>query len=158
MLLLVLCAMTGFVMVVGGVLAIWKGKILIDRQTREAIQVELPWKGLKLKGLTPALFYFVLGCAMVVIPVGYVYHQPHANVTGEVSTAGGAALIVYVAANPAVVEGQATTYSLRVPFSSAVDTYDVLYVANGQVLSHLRVPAPSASGATVRVAKTVELQ
>lgn len=158
MFLLVLCALTGVVMVIGGLWLMWRGKILIDKDTRKVIEVQLPWKGVKLRGITPALFFFVLACAMVVIPVVYLNQHPYAHVTGEVLTAEGTTLLVYVAVDPAVVEGQATTFTLEVPFNSAVDAYDVLYVADRQVLSHLRVPAPVASGDTVKVKKTVEFQ
>jgi hypothetical protein len=68
---LILCSLSevaGMLMIVGGILLVYKQKILINDATGEPTAIELPW-GIKVKTNLPAVALSIVGLALFVGPV-----------------------------------------------------------------------------------------
>ncbi len=68
MLLHYLCAAGGLILISGSLFLLWKGRILINAETKEVIEFELPM-GLKLKTHAPVFGFLALGCFLLIFPI-----------------------------------------------------------------------------------------
>ncbi len=156
-----LCTVGGLMLLVGSMFLIFKGKILIDKETKEVVSVELPWLG-KLQTHTPALVLFLMGAGLVIYPLHLISSQPQVVIQGAVGAASQEEMQVYAALGPDVIEHGKTTFTLRAPFSTSVTEYQVLYIARGQIISHQVFKMPKSPGAAVNMSaeggRAVEIQ
>ncbi|MFI5184161.1 MAG: hypothetical protein ACHQNV_07180 [Vicinamibacteria bacterium] len=148
-------ALAGIAMLLGGMILVSRGKILIDKETKEVIDIELPVLG-RLKTNLPRLVFFLMGLVLVLYPVMQARNMnPMVPVHGEAEAMTGQ-VMVYVAFGPAIIEKEVSDFSLDVPFEASTP-YHVLFVANSQVISHQGI-TPVSPGKTVQVGKKVEYQ
>ena len=154
-----LCPIGGLILLVGSMILIAQGKILIDKETKEVIALELPWFG-KLHTSVPSLVLFGLGVALVIYPLHLIDPVP-VQIQGQARADKGEQMEVYVAVGPDVIEKEKDTFSLRAPYSQSVKEYQVLYIAHGQLISHNNARL-SGPGETVNVStghnRLVEIQ
>ncbi len=159
--LYVLCMAAGLIVLVGGLILVGKGKVLIDKETKQVVDIELPVLG-KIKTNVPALVYFIMGVLMVLYPLHLLNQEPYADIQGQVRVSPSESVEVYVALGPDVIAQQKTSFALRVPFNTNVTGYHVLYISRNQVISHYPAPPPRVSGGRVNVnaegAPVVEVQ
>ena len=126
-------ALTGSVMVFGGLWLIFKEKIYIDRETKTVTEVEIPFVG-KLKTNVPALVFFVLGFIPLIYPiVKSAKSTPDIPLTGNV-TSGDNPVVVYAAiAHDYLDKGGA--FTLNVPFfGDDSREYKIIYAVPGTSL------------------------
>jgi len=69
--LLYLCAGAGFCLVIGSLILIAKGRILVDSQTKEVSEIELPLS-IKLKTNAPVILVIFIGAALLGFPIWQV--------------------------------------------------------------------------------------
>lgn len=82
--LLYVCAGAGFIVVVGSLVLLWKGKIYFDKETKEVTEVELPF-GFKVKTNLPAVIIFLLGAFLLVVPILKMPKEPgRIRLTGQI--------------------------------------------------------------------------
>jgi hypothetical protein len=63
----IVCAITGFLLVVGGIVLLWKEKIHLEKESAQPTVLKLPFGSLSTN--QSAVFLFVLGLVAVVYPV-----------------------------------------------------------------------------------------
>lgn len=66
--LYLLCAIAGFIITVGSLLLIWKGRIVVDAEAKQITNVELPF-GIKLQTNLPMVLMFLFGGALLAFPI-----------------------------------------------------------------------------------------
>lgn len=66
--LYLLCAIAGFVITVGSLLLIWKGRIVVDAEAKQITNVELPF-GIKFQTNLPMVLMFMFGSALLAFPI-----------------------------------------------------------------------------------------
>lgn len=66
--LYLLCAIAGFILTVGSLLLIWKGRIVVDAEAKQITSVELPL-GIKLQTNLPMVAMFLFGGALLAFPI-----------------------------------------------------------------------------------------
>lgn len=69
------CAVAGFLLVVGSLFLIWKGTIYIDAETKQVTEIELPL-GIKLKTNLPVLAIFIFGAFLLAFPIRQIKDLP----------------------------------------------------------------------------------
>jgi hypothetical protein len=88
--LYLLCAIAGFILTVGSLLLIWKGRIVVDAEAKQITNVELPF-GIKLQTNLPMVLMFLFGGALLAFPIWQatrVEHQKVANLKGKIENRG----------------------------------------------------------------------
>lgn len=131
-LLYYLCSIAGLVMVVGGIWLIYKEKIIIDKETKQVIEVEIPFFG-KIKTNIPALALFIFGFAGLIYPIiqsrGFAQQL---RITGDVET-DTFPMTIYAIVELDTLQNN-RRFSLTVPFLKEVTKeYRVLYLAQNLV-------------------------
>ncbi len=66
--LLYICAAAGFIVIVGSMFLLAKGRIYIDSQTKDITDIELPF-GIKMKTNAPTIMMFLFGAVLLAYPV-----------------------------------------------------------------------------------------
>jgi hypothetical protein len=66
--LYLLCATAGFIITVGSLLLIWKGRIVVDAEAKQITNVELPF-GIKLQTNLPMVLMFLFGSGLLAFPI-----------------------------------------------------------------------------------------
>lgn len=66
--LYLLCATAGFIVAVGSLLLIWKGRIVVDAEAKQITKLELPF-GIKLQTNLPMMLMFLFGSSLLAFPV-----------------------------------------------------------------------------------------
>lgn len=129
--LLYLCSMSGVVMVVGGMLLIYKEKIYIDRESKQITEIETPIG--KFKTNIPALVLFVLGFVPLTYPLLKVreFGQKF-SISGKVEGAPNSFPVQVYAVAQLDSLPETGEFSLEVP--ATADQYRVLYVAGRAIL------------------------
>jgi hypothetical protein len=125
-LLYYLCEFGGLVMIVGGILLIYKEKIYIDSTTNQVTEIDVPFFG-KLKTNVPALALFALGFIPLIYPITRVrtaYLQVRGSVTSELP------VIVYAVVESKALTGVNGDFDLPVPvIENPSYTPEVIYIA-----------------------------
>ena len=138
-----LVSSAGLLMIVGSLLLVWKQKIVIDRESKQPVEIELPL-GLRFKSNAPALALFVLGALLLIYPI---MQLKDLNRYIEVDTVPVRGLVhgdVYPVLVYAVRRGDMVnkTGEFKIPVSflgrQDVDDYRILLVANGRVINEAR--------------------
>ena len=84
--LLYFSASAGFIIVLGSLLLIWKGRILIDTEGQSVSEVELPF-GFRVKTQMPFVIMFLFGAFLLALPLFMIRNQldqvPTLLVTGK---------------------------------------------------------------------------
>lgn len=123
-----LSSFAGLVMVVGGIWLLYKQKIYIDSETKQAVEIELPIG--KFKTNLPALALFALGFVPLIYPLVRC-----ADIFSQLSLNGSVEGDAFPVQIYAVVRthslNSAGHFSLKVPQLDNQD-YKVLYVVPGQ--------------------------
>lgn len=84
--LLYFSAAAGFIIVLGSILLIWKGRILIDTEGQTVTEVELPF-GFRVKTQMPFVIMFLFGAFLLALPLFMIRNRidvvPTLLVTGK---------------------------------------------------------------------------
>ncbi|MCC7242689.1 MAG: hypothetical protein IT180_12240 [Acidobacteria bacterium] len=132
-----LSALTGMIMVVGGIWLIYKEKIYIDSESKQPIEISTPIGGFK--NNYPALTLFALGFFPLIYPIYTINNLSTYAPVETVRIKGLVDAHSYPALIYASVDQDARNakgdFEIRVPFIGANQKdYKVLLVVNGQVL------------------------
>lgn len=57
----------GLLLIAAAVLMLWKGRFVIDQETKETTEIELPW-GIKFKSGAPVFLVLALGAGLIALP------------------------------------------------------------------------------------------
>ena len=154
MVLYYLSSAAGLVMVVGGIWLIYKEKIFIDRESKQPIEIRLPFGSFKSN--YPALALFVLGFFPLVYPVYKLNPENYVRVKqvkikGLVETDAYPAL-VYAARGRDFVLNKEEGFHIPVPFLGQGDEdYKVLLIVNDHVLGEAVVAREPGSHGDIEV-------
>ena len=132
--ILYLCALGGLVLVVGCLWLLATARIVLDRQTRQVSEIELPL-GFKLKTHVPVLVLFVLGGGLLVYAA-----QEVRNFGEEVSVDGDVAgprseFQLYAAVTSASLPS-AGRFSIALPVTHPPRKYMLIFTMDGKVIHH----------------------
>jgi hypothetical protein len=144
-----LSALSGVIMITGGIWLIYKEKIYIDRESKQPIEIQSPLGSFKSN--YPALTLFVIGFFPLTYPIYAVNNLSEFIKVDTVRIKG----LVEANAYPVLVYAARAQDSLTsngefgmpVPFlGRGLDDYRVLLVVNGHVLDDQRVERSANSG------------
>jgi len=132
-----LSALTGVIMVVGGIWLIYKEKIYIDAESKQPIEISTPIGGFK--NNYPALTLFALGFFPLIYPIYTINNLSTYAPVQKVRIKGVVDAHSYPALVYASVDQDARTgkgdFEILVPFvGTEQKDYKMLLVVNGQVL------------------------
>jgi hypothetical protein len=138
-----LSSLGGLVMIVGGIWLIYKEKIYIDSESKQAIEIKTPLGGFKSN--YPALALFALGFFPLIFPIYRLGDIQDGRVTVATVRLSGPVkasaypVAIYAAAEDYFVERDGS-FTVDVPIFGGRDKeYKVLLVVNNQVLDTQRV-------------------
>lgn len=132
--ILYLCALGGLVLVVGCLWLLLSQRVVLDRQTRQVSEIELPL-GFKLKTTVPVLIPFVLGALLLVYAT-----QEVRNFGEEVSVAGSVAgptsnYQIYASVTSASLPA-AGPFNLPLPVTHPRRSYMLLFTMDGRLIHY----------------------
>ncbi|MDQ3252330.1 MAG: hypothetical protein M3R15_00235, partial [Acidobacteriota bacterium] len=130
--LLYFSAAAGFIIVLGSIILIWKGRILIDTEEQTVTEVELPL-GFRVKTQMPFVIMFLFGAFLLALPLFMIRNQidviPTLVVTGKISSKekpAGSTIKVYATVD---VCDASNEIMLKIPFLKD-SKYNIVAYAN----------------------------
>ena len=76
------CAISGFILVLGSLFLIWKGRIYIDSETKQPTKIELPL-GITLQTNLPVIAMFIFGAFLLAYPIREAKDLPNRHPTNR---------------------------------------------------------------------------
>jgi hypothetical protein len=95
--MLIICQVVGAILLVFTLFLLYKGRVYLDKETRQPIEFEFPVIG-KVKSQSPAFLMILVGAAMVVAPIPW-RDPPKYPLEGEIS-AGDKSVTMQIVAVP----------------------------------------------------------
>lgn len=132
--ILYVCAFAGLAIVLGSLFLLWRGRIYLDRETKQVVEIELPL-GIKVKSSIPVLALILIGGGLL------MYSASEASKIGEEvivkgDLSGSTSRIEVYASVQSLALPSGNKFSLRVPKPHPNREYQLLYAVNGHLLSY----------------------
>jgi hypothetical protein len=126
--LYLLCAIAGFIITVGSLILIWKGRIVVDAEAKQITNMELPF-GIKLQTNLPMALMFVFGGALLAFPIWQsaraANNQKVAYLNGKIESQGQQSRRVTATAVADEKSNIVREFTLQVPLTEG--KYTVIY-------------------------------
>ncbi len=132
--ILYICSIAGLLVVIGSFVLLWKGRIYLDRETKQVTEIELPL-GIKMKTNLPVIMLILIGGALLVYASTEV-RKFGEEITVDGDLSGSTASIQLYASVAATSLPRGGPFSLSLPVTHPSRKYMLLYAVNGDLLAH----------------------
>lgn len=140
---LYVCALGGLVLVVGCLILFFTQRIVVDRETKQVSEIELPL-GFKLKTTVPVIIPFVLGAFLLAYSVQEVRNfGEEVSVDGKL-TGPTSDYQIYVAVQSSALPNPGP-FNLRLPVTHPLRDYTLLFLMDGKFIHRELVRAGKRS-------------
>ncbi|HEX2492340.1 MAG TPA: hypothetical protein VHK24_01105, partial [Steroidobacter sp.] len=128
----------------GSLFLLWKGQIYLDRETKQVIEIELPFN-IKLRSNIPVLALVLIG-GMLLIYSATQGAKIHEEVTVDGDLSGSSSRIELYASVASITLPSGGPFSLSVPVTHPGRKYMLLYAIDGDLLAHQFFDPQSSDG------------
>jgi hypothetical protein len=132
--ILLLCAISGVVIILGCFVLLWKRRIHLDREGKKVTSIELPL-GIKMSTHGPVLVLMMIAAGLLIYSVSESKNVIQ-EVTANGSLSGSSARIDVYASVASAALPSSGTFSIPLPAVLPARKYMLLYTVNGSLLAY----------------------